>query len=281
VKIDENKDIALLKIFSNTEFPYLKMGDSSKCLSGDTVIAVGSPLSLDSTVTRGIISAIRKIPDFNITVIQTDAAVNFGNSGGPLINTSGEVVGINTLSVKKYIAEGLNFALSINDIKQFVNQQQPGDTQQAQQVIERRTARAVQEIREPEQEERRRMINEEIERKWQQEAWQKKQAERAERLKQLRTTCEDQAIRQIGFDPRTFNAYTETNKQVDAELDKFFRWTFGNGVRRDDLTPAQEKHWEANVKDLFAQKLKENIEKQRLGANLLKDAMKNCYKETP
>ena len=120
IAIDGEKDIALLKAAAFKKHTFLKMGDSNKCLEGDTVIAAGSPLSLESTFTKGIISAKRRIPESDVTVIQTDAAINFGNSGGPLINTSGEAIGINTLAINKSIAEGMNFALAINDVQQFI-----------------------------------------------------------------------------------------------------------------------------------------------------------------
>jgi hypothetical protein len=120
VKIDRAKDIALLRIEGGGTYPFLPMGDSEKSQEGETVFAVGSPLGLESTVTKGIVSAKRSLPDLNVTCIQTDAAINSGNSGGPLVNTRGEAIGINTFVVKKSIAEGLNFAISINDVKNFI-----------------------------------------------------------------------------------------------------------------------------------------------------------------
>ena len=117
ISLDEEKDFALLKMAATKNYAFLKLGDSSKCSDGDTVIAVGSPFGLESTITKGVISAIRKIPELNISIIQTDAALNSGNSGGPLINTYGEVIGINTISINKYIGEGVSFALAINEVK--------------------------------------------------------------------------------------------------------------------------------------------------------------------
>jgi hypothetical protein len=121
VKIDRSKDIALLRIEGGGTYPFLPMGDSEKSQEGETVFAVGTPLGLESTVTKGIVSAKRSLPDLNVTCIQTDAAINSGNSGGPLINMRGEAIGINTFVVRKSIAEGLNFAISINDVKNFIN----------------------------------------------------------------------------------------------------------------------------------------------------------------
>ncbi|HAM53325.1 MAG TPA: hypothetical protein DCP92_22500 [Nitrospiraceae bacterium] len=121
IRIDERKDIALLKIEEGKTYPFLIMGDSEKCQEGEAVLALGTPFGLENTVTRGIVSAKRFLPNLNITYIQTDAAINHGNSGGPLINVLGEVIGINTFKITKDVAEGLNFAISINDIKNFID----------------------------------------------------------------------------------------------------------------------------------------------------------------
>jgi len=120
VAVNIQKDIALLKAKNAKRFPFLKLGDSNKCREGETVIAAGSPLSLESTFTKGIISsAKRTFPDDN-TYIQTDAAINPGNSGGPLVNTSGQVIGVNSISTLKFVAEGIGFAIPINEVKDFV-----------------------------------------------------------------------------------------------------------------------------------------------------------------
>jgi serine protease Do len=95
---DPKTDLALLKIKTNRKLPFVKWGDSTKARVGDWVMAVGNPFGLGSTVTAGIISARAR----NINAgpydefIQTDAAINRGNSGGPLFNSEGEVIGINT-----------------------------------------------------------------------------------------------------------------------------------------------------------------------------------------
>jgi serine protease Do len=115
VRNDEEKDLALLKA-SGSSFPALPLGDSDKVAQGESVITIGSPVGLEGTVTRGIISAVRKASN-GVTYIQTDAAVNPGNSGGPLLNKAGQVIGINTL---KQLGDGLGFAISINDAKQFM-----------------------------------------------------------------------------------------------------------------------------------------------------------------
>lgn len=122
VLMDPEKDFALLKVSSKNDYPFLRLGDSNLCREGDSVIAIGSPFTLQSTFTKGIVSAKdRKLPGRAVSFIQTDAAVNPGNSGGPLINGQGEVVGINTWVVNKGLAEGLNFAVAINDVKSLID----------------------------------------------------------------------------------------------------------------------------------------------------------------
>ena len=97
---DPDTDIAVLKINSNKKLPYVFFGDSDATQIGEWVLAVGNPFNLNSTVTAGIISAksrdLNKRDGINESYIQTDAAVNRGNSGGALVNTSGELIGINT-----------------------------------------------------------------------------------------------------------------------------------------------------------------------------------------
>lgn len=100
IGVDTNTDLAVLKINSNDPFPYIPFGDSDNSRIGEWVLAVGNPFNLNSTVTAGIISAkSRDLSEYdqkNQSFIQTDAAVNMGNSGGALVNTYGELIGINT-----------------------------------------------------------------------------------------------------------------------------------------------------------------------------------------
>jgi len=111
---DPNTDIALLKVDSDTDLPFIKMGDSKKLKIGQWVVAIGSPFGLERTVTAGIVSAKGRVigsgpyDDF----IQTDASINPGNSGGPLLNMDGEVVGINTAIIAS--ATGIGFAIPIS-----------------------------------------------------------------------------------------------------------------------------------------------------------------------
>ena len=97
---DPNTDLAVLKINSDESLPFIPFGDSDNSKIGEWVLAVGNPFNLNSTVTAGIISAksrdLNERDRKNQSFIQTDAAVNMGNSGGALVNTSGELIGINT-----------------------------------------------------------------------------------------------------------------------------------------------------------------------------------------
>ena len=125
VNYDENQDVAMIKITDESvEIPAtVELGDSDALQPGEEVIAIGTPLSteLSSTVTKGIISAtsISVAVESGVTMnlIQTDAAINAGNSGGPLVNTKGEVVGINSSKISGEAVEGIGFSIPINDIK--------------------------------------------------------------------------------------------------------------------------------------------------------------------
>lgn len=130
---DPSSDICLLKIKGN-DFPYVKMGDSDKIMIGEWVIALGNPFGLfdindQPTVTVGVVSAKgmnlgAQDNRYYVNMIQTDAAINTGNSGGPLVNAFGELIGMNTLI---YTAGsvgniGLGFAIPINKIKRVVEE---------------------------------------------------------------------------------------------------------------------------------------------------------------
>jgi len=120
---DPSIDVAVVKIDPAKVPAVAALGDSDKVRPGQRVIAIGSPEALENTVTEGIISGVNRTiqPDpvtSYIGLIQTDAAVNHGNSGGPLLNAQGEVIGINTLGIRDEQAEGLNFAIPINRAKQ-------------------------------------------------------------------------------------------------------------------------------------------------------------------
>jgi len=121
---DPNSDIALLKIDPEDSLPYLAFGDSDDTKIGEWVLAVGNPFNLTSTVTAGIVSAkARNLdPRRSQSFIQTDAAVNPGNSGGALVNTNGDLVGINTAITSQtgsYV--GYSFAVPSNIAKKVVD----------------------------------------------------------------------------------------------------------------------------------------------------------------
>ena len=120
---DPNSDIALLKIDAKKILPYLAFGDSDNVKVGEWVLAVGNPFNLTSTVTAGIVSAkARALMKSDQSFIQTDAAVNPGNSGGALVNTNGDLIGINTAissSTGSYV--GYSFAVPSNIAKKVVD----------------------------------------------------------------------------------------------------------------------------------------------------------------
>jgi S1-C subfamily serine protease len=112
-------DIAVLKIEGN--FQALDLGNSDDVKIGEKVIAIGNPLGLAFTATEGIISAKGRVGTNNLPYyFQTDVSLNPGNSGGPLINTDGEVIGINNFKISG--ADNLGFALEINPAKETINQ---------------------------------------------------------------------------------------------------------------------------------------------------------------
>jgi S1-C subfamily serine protease len=114
---DVNYDVALLKI--NGDYNYLSLRDSNNIRVGEKVIAIGNPLGLSFSVSEGIVSAINREGDNGISAyIQTDAALNPGNSGGPLIGTDGKVIGINNFKAN---AENIGFALESNYLRDSVN----------------------------------------------------------------------------------------------------------------------------------------------------------------
>jgi len=122
---DKNDDIALLKISADNELPFITFANSDNVKVGEWVLAVGNPYNLTSTVTAGIVSAKGRDLDGNGSIdsfIQTDAAVNPGNSGGALVNTRGELIGINTaISSATGSLIGYSFAIPSNITKKIVD----------------------------------------------------------------------------------------------------------------------------------------------------------------
>lgn len=122
---DEQTDLAVIKI-EKTGLTKADFADSDSVKVGEFAMAVGNPVNMDSTVTTGIVSAVnRKITDSDgktYTCIQTDAAINSGNSGGALVNSEGKVIGINTLKLSGTGIEGIGFAIPINSTTDITSQ---------------------------------------------------------------------------------------------------------------------------------------------------------------
>ena len=119
---DPDTDIALIRVESTVALPFATLGDSDSLRVGEWVIAIGNPLAYEHTVTVGVVSFIgRKLFDTSLDrYIQTDAAINFGNSGGPLINARGEVIGINSAISSR--ASNIGFAVPINQASAILPQ---------------------------------------------------------------------------------------------------------------------------------------------------------------
>lgn len=123
---DSRTDLAVIKIKSKEKFPTAKLGDSDKIRIGDWAIAIGSPFGLKQTLTVGVISAKRQSlyiegKEYR-EMIQTDASINRGNSGGPLVNIRGEVIGINTaIYAPTGVFAGVGFAIPINNAKEILD----------------------------------------------------------------------------------------------------------------------------------------------------------------
>ncbi len=127
---DPATDLALLKIEGTKPFPTVRLGDSDKIRVGEWVMAIGDPLNFDKSVTVGVLSGkgryagLSRATSAFENLLQTDAAINFGNSGGPLVNVNGEVVGINT-AISRF-AQNIGFAVPINVAKRLLPQLKKG-----------------------------------------------------------------------------------------------------------------------------------------------------------
>jgi S1-C subfamily serine protease len=118
IEVDENQDLALLKMVTNDTFDFFEFGDSDNLHAGQKVVALGNPAGLSFTATEGIISSpTREIT--GDTFIQTDVTINPGNSGGPLINSAGKIIGIVNFKISDF--EELGFAIPSNRVKKFID----------------------------------------------------------------------------------------------------------------------------------------------------------------
>lgn len=121
VGFDARTDLAVLKL-EKGEYPYAEFGDSSNLEVGELCVAIGNPLGMEfaGSVTVGYISAVNRTVEAEgktLNLIQTDAAINAGNSGGALVNTKGQIIGINTLKIASTGVEGLGFAIPVDEAK--------------------------------------------------------------------------------------------------------------------------------------------------------------------
>lgn len=129
---DEYSDLAVLKVPIDFKVEKISLGDSSLVKKGEYTIVIGNPLGLDDSVTYGIISGVdRRVSfdtnhdgyaDWDMALIQTDAAINSGNSGGALLNMSGELIGITSLRLKNNYGSSIGFAIPINEVERIVQQ---------------------------------------------------------------------------------------------------------------------------------------------------------------
>jgi serine peptidase DegS len=125
VGTDPDTDLAVLRVALD-DAPVMPLGRSNDLRAGDVVLAIGNPFGLSQTVTQGIVSATGRgrlgVTDFE-DFIQTDAAINFGNSGGALINTEGELIGINTAVLAQTLGtDGISFAIPVNMVRGVMDQ---------------------------------------------------------------------------------------------------------------------------------------------------------------
>ncbi|XP_061438001.1 uncharacterized protein LOC133362815 isoform X2 [Lethenteron reissneri] len=137
--VDTKVDIATIRIHPQQPLAVLQLGRSSELRPGEFVVAIGSPFALQNTVTTGIVSTAQRggrelgLQDSDLDYIQTDAIINYGNSGGPLVNLDGEVIGINALKV----AAGISFAIPSDRIRLFLSESHHRQTREKNEMKRR------------------------------------------------------------------------------------------------------------------------------------------------
>jgi len=143
VAVDSLTDLALVKVTTDVDLPVVRMGDDSKLRPGQWVVAIGNSLHFPNTVTAGIVSnTSRTITDNDMLryqapkvghskYVQTDAAINPGSSGGPLVNLAGEVIAVNTMGVLSN-ASGIAFSIPVSEVKRFLQEFSHGDKRSSQ-----------------------------------------------------------------------------------------------------------------------------------------------------
>jgi len=117
IAVNHHVDLALVKMTDDKPFPTVYLQDQQELAAGQDVFAIGAPLGLERTLSRGVISTTQR--DFEgLTYIQTDTQINPGNSGGPLFNDRGEVIGVTNMGIP--LGEGLNFAIPVRYVRDFI-----------------------------------------------------------------------------------------------------------------------------------------------------------------
>ena len=244
--LDEERDFALLKATTVKDYAFLKIGDSSKCSEGDAVIAAGSPLLLESSFTKGIVSsAKRSFPFLQAGLIQTDAAINPGNSGGPLINHSGEVIGINSLKFSGEKVEGIGFAIAINDVKHHITAKQAMTDSELAQALDR-AEKKIQEVsrwrNEEAMREEKTIKDKLIEEQWERERRRKELSDRVEEankvLQEKRENAEKRLQEEYEQQKRRLQENAEMRRKTLSEClqgaTQNYQWTWNQECERQN-----------------------------------------------
>lgn len=246
IMLDEERDFALLKATTAKDYVFLKIGDSSKCSEGDAVIAAGSPLLLESSFTKGIVSsAKRSFPFLQASLIQTDAAINPGNSGGPLIGHSGEVIGINSLKFSGGKIEGIGFAIAINDVKHHIAAKQAMTDSELTQALDRAEKKGQEVSRwrsEEAMREEKTIKDKLIEEQWERERRRKELLDRVEEankdLQEKRETAQKRLQDEYDQQRRRLQENAEMRRKALSEClqsaNQNYQWTWNQECERQN-----------------------------------------------